>query len=301
MRACLDGAAMPPWDVLESLLGDLAAAVGAGQLARETQYAAGLRAAAVGVWDRLPGGAEELRTLLASVAAQRAQATSALRALSARLAETADPAEAAALSRELSWTRDDASRGASRHADLTARLDAVSPGAPVDHPGTPAPGAPEPLTGVPAQRSAQPGGAPSAAPTGTPEGVRVGSGPGAEAEAGAGAGEPVGRAEGRWLRGARRTGGARYAGAAVPEEQAFTMPPGHPSSDVPLRGARFGRPARPAADPPADRGPSSGSGRAAHAGPTWGARGGAEGWNGAPGAGHGPGAGQRAPEQRVAG
>ncbi|WP_443333467.1 hypothetical protein, partial [Streptomyces sp. MJM1172] len=32
---------------------------------------------------------------------------------------------------------------------------------------------------------------------------------------------PVGRAEGRWLRGGRRTGGARYAGAAVPQAPAF--------------------------------------------------------------------------------
>ncbi|MGW6710707.1 hypothetical protein ACWGDE_38250, partial [Streptomyces sp. NPDC054956] len=126
MRACLDGAAMPPWDVLESLLGDLAGAVGPVALARETEYAAGLRAAAVEVWDRLPGGEEELRTLLAAAGEQWTQAQAALRALSARLAETADRAAADALTRELSWTRDDAARAASREADLTARLAATS-------------------------------------------------------------------------------------------------------------------------------------------------------------------------------
>ncbi|WP_330299389.1 hypothetical protein [Streptomyces sp. NBC_00503] len=247
MRACLDGAAMPPWDVLESLLGDLAARPGpAGALgtvdpdaiARETRYAAGLRAAAVEAWDRLPGGVEELHTLLAAALAQRSQAQASLRALSARLDRTADPAQADALSRELSWTRDDAARAAARHEDLTARLAMA------------APPAAEPLAGVPAQRSgrpeqrsaepeqgsgvpAQPSGV-SAQPSGGPE---QGSGGPAEAQA------PVGRAESRWLRGARRSGGARYAGAAVPEAQAFAPPPGAPSAEAPLRGARFGRPA----------------------------------------------------------
>lgn len=226
MRACLDGAAMPPWDVLESLLGDLAARPGpAGALAvvdpdviaRETRYAAGLRAAAVVVWDRLPGGVEELRTLLAAALAQRSQAQASLRALSARLDRTADPAQADALSRELSWTRDDAARAAARHEDLTARLAMV------------APAAAEPLAGVPAQRSGGPeqrSGVP-AQPSDRPE---QGSGGTAEAQA------PVGRAEGRWLRGARRSGGARYAGAAVPEAQEFTPPPGAPSAEAPCAG-----------------------------------------------------------------
>lgn len=324
MRACLDGAAMPPWDVLDSLLGDLAASTGAEAIARETQYAAGLRAAAVGVWDRLPGGAEELRTLLASAAEQMARARAALRVLSARLAESADPAEAEALSRELSWTRDDAARAAARHEDLTTRLEAVAPGA--ARPGRPSPVRPEPLSGMPAQRAAtSPGAVPATARPGPREGTQPGSPdaawPGAPADAqgatsgrapgvtsevtsdwasgaasdwasevtsdrasgvasGAASGwasgasvdetsgrapdaasapasgpepeavaEAVGRAEGRWLRGARRSGGARYAGAAAPEARPVTMPPGQPSSATPLRGARFGRPARPAAEP----------------------------------------------------
>lgn len=36
VRACLDGAAMPPWDLVESLLRDLAGARGAEFAARET-------------------------------------------------------------------------------------------------------------------------------------------------------------------------------------------------------------------------------------------------------------------------
>lgn len=171
MRACLDGAAMPPWDVLESLLGDLAASSAPGALVRETQYAAGLRAAAVGVWDRLPGGVEELRTLIASAAEQRARARAALRVLSARLAETTDPAQAQALARELSWTRDDDARATARHEDLTARLEAVAPGA-----GRPSPTQQDPLNGVPAQRAAtSPGAVPAGAWPGPREGMRTGS------------------------------------------------------------------------------------------------------------------------------
>lgn len=90
-------------------------------------------------------------------------------------------------------------------------------------------------------------------PGGTPD---VMPGPVPEA-----AGEPVGRAEGRWLRGARRSGGARYAGAAAPEAEAVTMPPGQPSSATPLRGARFGRPARPAGAASAEAAWSPASGR----------------------------------------
>ncbi|MCY0928813.1 hypothetical protein OTB20_21895 [Streptomyces sp. H27-H1] len=404
MRACLAGAAMPPWDVLDSLLTDLAETVGAAALARETQYAAGLRTAAAGVWDQLPGGVEELRTLLASAEEQQARAQVALRELSARLAETADPVEAEALSRELSWTRDDASRATARHTDLTTRLEAAAPepgrsGA--RPPGYPSPGKPEPLNEVPAQRSAAspgaqapeldtvpaatwpgpqdgmqdptqgpaqeeaqdgawaatspaaqqgsramaPGGASVGARAGvqvpawaeasrgasiaTPAGGQAGvqgpapageqagvQGPGWAGEqsgaqgpawAGASAGEraaapggeeePAGRAEGRWLRGARRTGGARYAGAAAPEAQAVTTPPGHPSSATPLRGARFGRPARPAAEPaPAgERLPEQGapSGGSARPGPAWEARHeslreGSGGPHPAPSAGHAP-------------
>ncbi|MDX6764424.1 hypothetical protein SIN09_34810, partial [Streptomyces sp. F8] len=115
MRACLDGAAIPPWDVMESLLRDLAGAAGAELAARETVYAARLRAAAVTVWDRLPGGEEELRTLLAAAAAQRAGSEAALRSLTARLGGSADRAETDALTRELSWTQDDMARAAARH------------------------------------------------------------------------------------------------------------------------------------------------------------------------------------------
>ncbi|MCX5150449.1 UL36 very large tegument protein [Streptomyces sp. NBC_00320] len=235
LRACLDGAAMPPWDVLESLLGDLAGARGAESAQREMQYAARLRAVAVAVWDRLPGGAEELRTLLAAAADQRAVSEAATRTLTARLAATTDRTEAEALAGELAWIRDDAARAAARQQDLASRLTALS-----------AP-APEPA-GQPASRSVGPEAADAAQAPGAWAGVGDGGplpGVPRQREAGEDRAEPpVGRAEGRWLRGARRAGGARYAGAAAPEASApFTPPPGLPdAAAAPPRGARFGRP-----------------------------------------------------------
>ncbi|MFF4323580.1 hypothetical protein [Streptomyces sp. NPDC001568] len=279
MRACLEGVAVPPWDVLDSLLADLAdraGAAGAGSVAREAQYAAGLRAAAVAARDATPDGARELPALFAAAAEQRAVSEAAVRILTGRLGSAGgDPAETAALERELSWSRDDAARAASRHTDLTARLRTSAPG---PHPTRPAPtptaapraggaGGPgravgpggaygfdgaagpgggeapgrgaagEPLPAVPRQREARPHPAAFSAAEPPPE------------ESDASAGVPVGRAEGRWLRGgARRSGGARYAGAANAQPLPFAPPPGQADPDAPApggvlpapRGARFG-------------------------------------------------------------
>lgn len=156
VRACLDGAALPPWDVVESLLRDLAAARGEELAAREAAYAARLRAAAVTAWDGLPGGAEQLRTQYTAAVAQKAAAQAAVRSLTARLGGAADPAERDALARELSWTHDDAARATARHEDLATRLSALRSGARGEaaQPGWPE--AAEPLPGVPRQRPAPP-------------------------------------------------------------------------------------------------------------------------------------------------
>ncbi|MFG2752666.1 hypothetical protein [Streptomyces xanthophaeus] len=281
VRACLQGAAMAPWDVVESLLSDLAGLRGEEFAAREGAYAAGLRAAAVGAWDRLPGGTEELRTLLTTADTQRAEADAALRSLSARRAGATDRAEAGALDRELSWTRDDAARAAARYEDLTARLAAASRPAGPGQDGPPLPGVPrqrvaerpQPLAARPQQAAAPapapvPVPTPAAAPVLVPAPFPVPAAAPFPAPAPAPAPEPeapepeppVGRAEGRWLRTGRRAGGARYAGAAPSGAAAFTPPPGYepqgpaagpdPVRAAP-RGARFGHPAPTAAPAPA--------------------------------------------------
>ncbi|MFG2988716.1 hypothetical protein ACGFZK_05320 [Streptomyces sp. NPDC048257] len=242
MRACLDGAAMPPWDVMESLLRDLAGARGAEFAARETGYAARLRAAAVTVWDRLPGGEEELRALLAAADGQRAESQTALRSLTVRLGAATDRAETDALTRELSWAQDDVARAVARHEDLAARLRSLRAG-----PEGPWPARPETAEWLPGvSREEREEREERAAVAEAAEVAEVAE-PAAPGQA------PVGRAEGRWLRGTRRAGGARYAGSAAPEAPAFTPPPGHPGGDgtpdsgpgaaLPApRGARFAVP-----------------------------------------------------------
>ncbi|MFD3870197.1 hypothetical protein [Streptomyces sp. NPDC058623] len=240
MRACLEGVAVPPWDVLDSLLADLAdraGAAGAGSVAREAEYAAGLRAAAVAAHDATPDGARELPALLAAAAEQRAVSQAAVRILAGRLGSAgADPARAAALARELSWTRDDAARAASRHTDLAARLDASGPRPQPTWP-PPAPTPDESLPALPRRREAR------TRPVAFPGAEPPPEAPDAPAEV------PVGRAEGRWWRGgARRSGGARYAGAASAQPRPFAPPPGQEDPSAPApggalpapRGARFG-------------------------------------------------------------
>ncbi|THA46407.1 hypothetical protein E6R62_33790, partial [Streptomyces sp. A1136] len=135
MRACLDGAAIPPRDVLESLLLDAAASAG------EVRYAAGLREAAAAAWDRAPGGARQLRELLVRAAEQRVAAEAALASLTARPdgvpAAPGERESARERERERAWLRDDAARAADRHRDLTARLSAlpVEPARPPRVPG----------------------------------------------------------------------------------------------------------------------------------------------------------------------
>ncbi|WP_405977841.1 hypothetical protein [Streptomyces sp. NBC_00158] len=290
MRACLDGVAVPPWDVLESLLGDLPGGA-AGGAAGEAAYAAALRAAAVAAWDAVPGAAGELRTLLDATAAQRAGLDRALHTLTARLAGTGDPGEAAALNRELAWTRDDAARAAARHADLQSRLATLGPAAPSPGPGhQPGPGPqpwplpPEPEREPGPHRGWQPVSQSSPGPESRPgpgreSGSQTGPqpqpqpqpgpgperGPGSQAEAEALPAVPAQREGGRWLRGARRGGGARYAGApqdaadaAVSAPGGALPPPGLPGEpagavpDLPVpppRGARYLRPAVPETAP----------------------------------------------------
>ncbi|WP_330333475.1 hypothetical protein OHS33_29625 [Streptomyces sp. NBC_00536] len=273
MRACLDGIAIPPWDVVESLLQDLAGLRGAEFAAERSGHAARLRQAAVLAYDRMPGGEEELHALLAAAGAQREASEAAVYALTARLS-AAGPADAAALARELSWTQDDLTRATSRCADLAARLDALAPQLPALPRQRPPTGPPDPLW--PPADSADfavsdpepPAWAPSGADPEPPAGPGVPWLPGDAAQEGA-----VPDPGPRLVAGARkvrRSGGARFAGAA-PEDggtAAFAAPPGMTGTPDPAvpRGARFGRPAAPGpswADHPAEPGagtPATGTG-----------------------------------------
>lgn len=128
MRSCLDGVEVPPWDVVESLLADLAVLHGAHVAERVSVRAAALYSAAATAHDRRPGGRQELVHRLELMIRERDRAAERLRTAGAAGAAGAagpvgvDPAAAKALA----WAQDDHRRAAARCAELRGRLAAVT-------------------------------------------------------------------------------------------------------------------------------------------------------------------------------
>ncbi|MDQ0793043.1 hypothetical protein [Streptomyces sp. B1I3] len=130
MRACFDGTEVPPWDVVESLLQDLAVLRGTRHAAQESERAAALYSASVGAHDRRPGGRQALVDRLGLMTREQAYAAHRLRAAGAEGASTED-ADAEALA----WARDDHTRATARCAELRSRLTAVESAGPGHGPG----------------------------------------------------------------------------------------------------------------------------------------------------------------------
>ncbi|WP_406341708.1 hypothetical protein [Streptomyces sp. NBC_00648] len=115
MAACLDGSEIPPWDVVESLLQDLAPTHGPEAVARETVRARALHTAAAAAYDARPGGREALRERLALMLREQAYAADRL---------------PGAAPDELAWIQDDLARATARCAELRARIAALGPEVP---------------------------------------------------------------------------------------------------------------------------------------------------------------------------
>lgn len=120
MRACLDGAEIPPWDVVESLLQDLADERGAAFAARESVRAAALYSASAAAHDRRPGGRQSLVERLELMLREQAYAAQRVRA--GGVDGGAQPPDPDALA----WARDDHARASARCAELRKRLSAVT-------------------------------------------------------------------------------------------------------------------------------------------------------------------------------
>ncbi|MFD9502263.1 hypothetical protein [Streptomyces sp. NPDC060035] len=120
MRACFDGREVPPWDVVESLLQDLAAARGSEFAAQESVRAAALYTASAGAHDRRPGGRQALAGRLGLMLREQTHAAQRLRAAGDDEAHVpgAEP-------EALAWARDDHARATARCAELRNRLAAV--------------------------------------------------------------------------------------------------------------------------------------------------------------------------------
>lgn len=260
MRSCLDGAEIPPWDVVESLLADLAALRGARFAEQVSVRAAALYSASAATHDRRPGGRQELAHRLELMVREQHRAAERLRRTGPGGPVPAEP-------EALAWARDDHERATARRAELRGRLAAVT--APVgpegwfraedsDGRGTGPVAAPGPAGAVdlPAGAVDPPAGT-AESPAGPAWGLRV-SEPRAEVP-GAAAGHP--RTGGAGSRDGSRADarapaprrskprGARFAGLEVDEEsegagyapspQPGPPAPSHSGQPAP-RGARFG-------------------------------------------------------------
>ncbi|MFJ4973937.1 hypothetical protein ACIP6X_01075, partial [Streptomyces coeruleorubidus] len=122
MRACLDGCEMPPWDVVEALLQDLAGQYGPGGAGPETERARSLHAAALAAYDAGPGGRDALRDRLDVMLREQKYAAERQADLIRLLATAATREEADALRVDFAWAHDDHERATARCAELRARM-----------------------------------------------------------------------------------------------------------------------------------------------------------------------------------
>ncbi|MEV8019833.1 hypothetical protein AB0O76_26475 [Streptomyces sp. NPDC086554] len=123
MQACIDGAEVPPWDVVEALLHDLAAAYGERAAGQETQQARALHAASLAAYDARPGGSQLLGERLDMMITEQRYAVERQAELGRSLAAAATPDEVERLNRDLAWVRDDHERATARCAELRERIE----------------------------------------------------------------------------------------------------------------------------------------------------------------------------------
>ncbi|QEU90722.1 hypothetical protein [Streptomyces kanamyceticus] len=123
MRACLDGAEVPPWDVVQALLHDLAADRGVPEAERETGHARVLHRASLTAYDARPGGRELLGERLDMMLREQRYATERQAELTRQLTEATGPDEADRVNLDLAWVRDDHERATARCVELQERLD----------------------------------------------------------------------------------------------------------------------------------------------------------------------------------
>ncbi|MFD7668329.1 hypothetical protein [Streptomyces sp. NPDC059788] len=126
MRACLDGADIPPWDVVESLLHDLAGRRGEHAVRTAAPRARRLHAEAVEAYDARPGAPGHLGDRLDVMLRERQYAALRERELLAALRASDGGPGAERLADELAWARDDHIRSGVRARELQGRIDALA-------------------------------------------------------------------------------------------------------------------------------------------------------------------------------
>ncbi|MFE6939452.1 hypothetical protein [Streptomyces chartreusis] len=122
MRACLAGREVPPWDVVESLLQDLAGQYGPGGAGPETERARALHAAALAAYDARPGGRDAIGDRLDVMLREQRYAAERQAELSRLLTSATSRDQAEAIQVDLAWARDDHERATARCAELRFRM-----------------------------------------------------------------------------------------------------------------------------------------------------------------------------------
>ncbi|MFI1733430.1 hypothetical protein ACH40E_30295 [Streptomyces acidicola] len=130
MRACLDGWEVPPWDVVEALLQDLATEYGPAAAAQEAERARALHSASLAAHDARPGARDALGDRLGVMMREQRYAAERTAELNRRLHTAAGPEEAEALRLDLAWAQDDHERATARCAEIRARLTNLADRAP---------------------------------------------------------------------------------------------------------------------------------------------------------------------------
>lgn len=123
MRACLEGRELPPWDVVEALLQDLAGAYGPAAAGEEAERARTLHGAAAAVLDSRPGARDALGDRLDGMLREKRLAADRVTVLGRRLHTSAGPEETDAIRVELAWAHDDHDRATARCAEIRARIE----------------------------------------------------------------------------------------------------------------------------------------------------------------------------------
>ncbi|MFD9005673.1 hypothetical protein ACFV0T_32790 [Streptomyces sp. NPDC059582] len=122
MQACLDGREVPPWDVVQALLQDLAVGYGPAVAAAETERARALHAVALAAYDARPGGRDALGDRLDVMLREQRYTAERQAELGRLLASATSGEQAEAVRLDLAWAQDDHERAVARCAELRSRM-----------------------------------------------------------------------------------------------------------------------------------------------------------------------------------
>ncbi|WP_328676858.1 hypothetical protein [Streptomyces sp. NBC_00343] len=136
MQACLGGREVPPWDVVEALLQDLAAEYGHGVASQEKERARALHAAALAAFDARPGSRDALSDRLDVMLREQKYAAERQAELGRSLNSATTREEADALRLDLAWAHDDHERATARCTELRARIEQLDNRAHIRSAGT---------------------------------------------------------------------------------------------------------------------------------------------------------------------